>query len=280
MASWLGAPDRSAVSVRVESNGPVGALIGSLYVHDRPTGTLFDVPLRDSGAARSSTGQLSLAHRWRLRDSRVDHQCRRRRPRSLWPASHTTGRRAGFRPTRAGARRVGDVRSPRVARPAAEGWHGPALPPGTDQGRFIWTMLCSGQSARLVGRAEVTSTQPRRQQLLQLRPVLPGLVRGRGYLAVPANRRRRRECVVHGDPYRQNCYGQQYQMNIWAGSWNVAIPDVASVYTQTYGVGQLSGNSGGETLLAGTGAPNGGSPMWKTASSTRLRMSNQPAQKC
>jgi len=58
-----------AVSVRVDSDGAAGALIGSLYLHDTRTGMPYDVPLRDSGAARSSTG----SYPWRIDD---DYQTR------------------------------------------------------------------------------------------------------------------------------------------------------------------------------------------------------------
>ena len=268
MASLAGSASSDAVAVRVESNGPAGALIGSLYVEDRPTGTLFDVPLRDSGTARSSTG----SYPWRLDgdyETRVvDHQCRRGAG-EVRGAHRVRRRRAGAGSARAGGGRVGHVRSARVARPAAmKDGTGRTLARGTDHGRFIWSVYGGGQSARLVGRAEVISARRGVSSSYSCGQCCPD-----SFVVGDISPFQQTVGVAGNASYtvtiRQNCYGQQYQMNIWAGSWNVDIPSVASVATQTYGVGRLSGNAAGETPLAGTGAPNGGRPTSKIASSTR-----------
>ncbi len=56
--------DLDAVSVQIVNSGLPGNLIGALYATDRTTGIVQDIPLRDSGRLRNSTG----AYPWRLDD--------------------------------------------------------------------------------------------------------------------------------------------------------------------------------------------------------------------
>jgi hypothetical protein len=48
--------DLDSVSVQVGNEGAPGSLIGALYSRNEKTGVAYDVPLRDSGSPRSSTG--------------------------------------------------------------------------------------------------------------------------------------------------------------------------------------------------------------------------------
>ena len=48
--------DLDAVSVQIVNNGNAGSLIGALYSTNQTTGVFYDVPLRDSGVVRNSTG--------------------------------------------------------------------------------------------------------------------------------------------------------------------------------------------------------------------------------
>lgn len=48
--------DLDSVSVQVGNDGAPGSLIGALYSRNEKTGVAYDVPLRDSGSPRSSTG--------------------------------------------------------------------------------------------------------------------------------------------------------------------------------------------------------------------------------
>jgi hypothetical protein len=49
-------PDLDAASVQIINDGAPGSLIGALYGADKTTGMVYDVPLRDSGPVRRSTG--------------------------------------------------------------------------------------------------------------------------------------------------------------------------------------------------------------------------------
>ncbi len=52
--------DLDSVSVQVSNTGNAGSLIGALYSLDTQTGITYDVPLRDSGPPRASTGAYSI----------------------------------------------------------------------------------------------------------------------------------------------------------------------------------------------------------------------------
>ncbi|HMG76124.1 MAG TPA: hypothetical protein VK582_21660, partial [Pyrinomonadaceae bacterium] len=57
-----GRPEFDDVSIQVLNTGTSGSLIGALNGHDSSTGMTYDVPLRDIGGLRNSTG----AYPWRL----------------------------------------------------------------------------------------------------------------------------------------------------------------------------------------------------------------------
>lgn len=57
-----GRPDFDQVSIQVLNNGSPGSLIGALNGKDTAAGMTYDVPLRDMGGIRNSTG----AYPWRL----------------------------------------------------------------------------------------------------------------------------------------------------------------------------------------------------------------------
>ena len=248
MASLAEDAGSDAVSVRVESSGLSGALVGSLYVQDVKRGTLFDVPLRDSGGARSATG----SYPWRIDgdyNTRVSITNTGTVPSGFVARVAYAGGELVFNPSElaAGASATFDLRALRGQR--RKDGVGQTLPPGADHGRFIWTVFEGGQSARLIGRAEIVSARhgvsssyscgqccPDSFVYADLSPFHRDLELGQSSTYT----------IVQG---YQNCYGQQYTLNVWPTSWSVWTPSVASVYTQTYGVGQVTGNSGGETDL-------------------------------
>jgi hypothetical protein len=242
-----GVPD--AVSVRVESNGVPGALIGSLYVRDVKKGTLFDVPLRDSGGARSSTG----SYPWRIDgdyETRVSITNAGTVPAKFVARIAHAGGELVLNPVElaVGASATFDLRTLRSQR--RKDGVGQTLPAGADRGRFIWTVFQGGQSARLIGRAEIVSARdgvsssyscgqccPDSFVYADLSPFARDLELGQSSTYT----------IVQG---YQTCYGQHYTMNVWPYSWSVWVPSVASVYTQTYGVGRVTGDSGGDTDLS------------------------------
>jgi hypothetical protein len=62
MAAATGRDDFRMASAEVENDGPAGRLIGALCRRGKATSMSYEVPLRDSGPARSSTG----SYPWRV----------------------------------------------------------------------------------------------------------------------------------------------------------------------------------------------------------------------
>ena len=250
MASLSASVQTGAVSVRVESNGPPGSLIGSLYTYDTKTATQFDVPLRDSGAARSSTG----SYPWRIDD---DYETRV----SITNAGSTVAQfvaRIAYdsggelvfkaRELAPGASATFDLRLLRDQ--GTKDGKGNALPRGAKQGRFIWTVINSGQSARLVGRAEVTSVRlgvsssyscgqccPDSWLFSTISPYEQSMLMGNSA-----------SYTIVG--YWENCYHSQWSMTIAPYGWNVYTPDVASLATESSG-GRATGEWEGATDFGG-----------------------------
>jgi hypothetical protein len=129
-------------------------------MYDQTTGLPLDVPLRDSGAARSSTG----SYPWRIDD---DYQTRVSIT-NVGPAPAKFVARIAYpggelvfdaRELAVGASATFDLRALRDQQ--RKDRVGRALPRTAAQGRFMWTVYGSRQSARLVGRAEMVSARQR-----------------------------------------------------------------------------------------------------------------------
>ncbi len=250
MAVLAGSTGAEPVSVRVESTGPVGALIGSLYVHDTKIGTPFDVPLRDSGAARSSTG----SYPWRIDG---DYETRASITNAGTVTAQFVARIAldgdgelvfGPRELAPGASATFDLRALRDQ--GIKDAKGRALPPGAERGRFIWTILTSGQSARLVGRAEVTSTKLGVSSSYSCGQCCPD-----SWLFSTISPYQQSMSVGSSAAYTivgywESCYHQQWSMNISPYGWNVNAPGVASLASQ-YPGGHATGQGEGTTDFAG-----------------------------
>ena len=236
--------------MRVDNTGPIGALIGSLYVHDTKIGTPFDVPLRDSGAARSSTG----SYPWRIDG---DYETRASITNAGTVTAQFVARIAydgdgelvfGPRELAPGASATFDLRALRDQ--GTKDAKGRALPPGAERGRFIWTILTSGQSARLVGRAEVTSTKLGVSSSYSCGQCCPD-----SWLFSTISPYQQSMSVGSSAAYTivgywENCYHQQWSMNISPYGWNVNAPSVASLASQ-YPGGRATGQGDGTTDFAG-----------------------------
>jgi hypothetical protein len=234
----------ASVSVRVESDGPAGGLIGSLYARDLKRGTLFDVPLRDSGAARKSTG----SYPWRIDDdyqtvvsitnagpipakfvARIAYADGELvlKPRELAPGASASFDLRAFRDTRQTDSK------------------GRALPRDVTQGRFLWSIHSSGAIARLIGRAEMVSDSLGVSSSYSCGVCCPD-----SFVWGSVNPYQLNLAVASTGDYTvvgeyENCYGSQYEVGVWS-SWQVDS-SIASVYTPDYGAGRATGESEGTT---------------------------------
>lgn len=152
--------DLDSVSVQVDNSGAAGNLIGALSSKNQTTGVVYDVPLRDSGRLRNSTG----AYPWRLDGDYT----------SIVTLTNTSNEPTQFRATvfYNGGRymisprtlAVGETAKFNLKKLRDEGIpdvFGNTIPATAMSGQFTWSILRPTDSSRLIGRSEVVSRSNR-----------------------------------------------------------------------------------------------------------------------
>jgi hypothetical protein len=148
--------DLEKVSVRIINDDEAGSLIGALYSVDDNTGIIQDIPLRDSGRMRNSTG----AYPWRLDDdfsSVVSITNVGKLKAQFLVKIYFEG--GTYTPTtqelEVGETATFDLRKIRDERIPDE--RGNLIPQTATVGQFNWSVLRGNESVRLNGRSEVVS---------------------------------------------------------------------------------------------------------------------------
>lgn len=152
--------DLNAVSAQISNSGSPGSLIGALYSTDQTTSVNQDIPLRDSGRLRNSTG----AYPWRLDDdyssvvsiTNVGSQTAQFSTKIYYKGGTYTpklselavGETASF-----DLRRLRDERVPDQ--------NGSVIPATVTVGQFSWSALRASDEIRMNGRSEVVSRSRR-----------------------------------------------------------------------------------------------------------------------
>jgi hypothetical protein len=148
--------DLKFVSAQVINSGAPGSIIGALYSTDRRKGVSYDVPFRDSGVLRNSTG----SYPWRVDDDYTtivnitnisDH------PASFivdirYPGGHY------FVPAKelpASGTATFDLR--KLISEQKPDNQGNVIPLSTTGGQFHWSIFKSPPSSKFIGRSEVVS---------------------------------------------------------------------------------------------------------------------------
>jgi hypothetical protein len=154
-AAVAGRPEFDHVSVQVLNSGPRGSLIGALNGMDEMTGMTYDVPLRDIGGIRNSTG----AYPWRL-----DHDVTTvvsitnvgTTPSEFVVLINYPGGPYLLDPLKiaAGGTVLFDLR--KIRDEQIPDRNGNTIPLSVKGGQFKW-FIHGGGSARLIGRAEMLS---------------------------------------------------------------------------------------------------------------------------
>ena len=153
--------DLDEVSVQIVNSGAPGSLIGALYGTNQRTGTVYDVPLRDSGKLRESTGAypirldgdystiISLTNASDA-PTKFTAQINYEGGPYLLPIYHLSP----------GQTVVLDLRKLRDEQ--VPDWQGRTLPHSFTGGQFHWSIRGVNPTARVLGRAEIVS---RREQV-------------------------------------------------------------------------------------------------------------------
>lgn len=244
MAAVANRSDLDEVSVQVLNSGAAGSLVGALYGTNQTTGTVYDVPLRDSGALRNSTGGYpirldgdystiisitNVSDKEGAFTSYINHE----NGRYILPVRHLgAGETAIF-----DVRKLRDEHAPDV--------NGHTLPASFTVGQFRWSI--HGGDVRLLGRAQIVSLSEhvsssyscgiRCPSIFAGLSVIPGSIR----LLVDEFTQVRAE-ETDGDPYG-NYWTFEVSPN-WSGDNN-------SIAAISYGSGsyQVAGIAPGETRI-------------------------------
>jgi hypothetical protein len=152
--------DLASVSAQVLNNGAPGSLIGALYSTDRSSQLAYDVPLRDSGRMRNSTG----SYPWRVDNdyttivniTNINEQAASFIVDIRYPGGHY------FLPAKelaVGGTATFDLRQ--LISEQKPDSKGNVIPLSTEGGQFHWSVFGGAASSKLIGRSEVVSLSQR-----------------------------------------------------------------------------------------------------------------------
>lgn len=238
-------------SIRVVSNGAPGNLVGYVAAIDRSSLVAYELPLREPGPMRQSTGNYP----WRL-DGDYSSVV------SIVNVGATTAAFSAIITYAGGQYRVPpetlppgatatfDIRDVRARQ--IPGLDGGLLPLEAEKGQFKWSIGGPVNEARLNGRMEIVSRSTGQSSSYSCAQCCPDSYSS-GILqpsAVWTPSGWSTQFTVLSQ--LRTCSGSEGgQLYAWADSWGVANPSVASVDTTGYGTANANGLSGGHTGIAG-----------------------------
>ena len=241
--------DLSSVSVQVLNSGAPGSLIGALYGTDKIKRLSYNVPLRDSGPIRSSTG----SYPWRVDEDYT----------TIVNITNISDHSASF---------IVDIRYPtghyflQVKDVAANGTstfdlrkliseqkpdnQGNVIPLSTTGGQFHWSIFGSPPSSKFIGRSEVVSVSNHVSSSYSCPACCPESGPF-GQIIVPND-------MSVGDSQTLQTTGTVYDCNNYptnigglpVDEWGISDPSIAS-YSPDYGSSTVvEGLNGGEAFIS------------------------------
>lgn len=148
--------DLDAVSVQIENDGAAGSLIGALYSTNQTTGVVYDVPLRDSGPLRNSTG----AYPWRLDgdySTNVTITNVGGETTQFRVSIYYNGGRYLLKPLVLAVGETAKYNLKKLRDEQTPDDNGNLIPLNATSGQFNWSIIRATNSTRLIGRSEVVS---------------------------------------------------------------------------------------------------------------------------
>lgn len=232
--------DLDSVSVQVLNSGAPGSLIGALYSQDRTTGVTYDVPLRDSGSPRASTGAYPV---------RLDGDYT-----TVLSITNVTDKQGEFTlqvnydggtyelglvTAIPGETKTFDIRKLRDEQTPDRNGH--PFPRDLSTGQIRWSMRGNG-SVPLFGRAEVVSQRDSVSSSYSCVTCCPHSFNDGwldpGYSQIFSGDSQQ----ILGKERQRDCYGNIYgPYDMSWGNWYAANPDIATMD----GSGQATGVSPG-----------------------------------
>jgi hypothetical protein len=241
--------DLERVSVEVVNSGPPGSLIGGLSAFGRDLEQVFDVPLREPGSVRQSTG----SYPWRIDG---DYN-------TVVSVTNVAATRATFvvkityadgsiqpapQHLAPGETAMFDMRRLRDGQSAGAG----RLPATVTTGQFRWSIIQSRGETKLNGRAEIVSVAEGRTSSYSCPECCPWSHAGAWVspttVTVPVGGTGDAG-VTEG--FRDCYYNFMGTYPAYAGWWDVVTPSVTSVTTVDWGLARADGLAEGLTDATG-----------------------------
>jgi len=244
--------DVDRVSVRVVSDGAPGALVGYLAAVDPASLTAYELPLRDAGPMRQSTGNYP----WRL-DGDYSSIA------SIANVGATGGTFSAVITYAGGVYRV----APELLQPGATatfdlrkirdqrlpGLDGGVLPADAAKGQFKWSIAGPVFTARLNGRMEIVSKRTGQSSSYSCGQCCPDSYYYGILNPVPVTTASGASMGFSVLSQMQTCSGSTGgQLYAYANSWYVADTSITSVTTTGYGTASADGLDGGASDISGS----------------------------
>lgn len=238
-------------SAQILNQSGTNNLIGALYSTDLSTKTTYDVPLRDSGPVRNSTG----SYPWRidgdystvisitntLQDAAkylvtINYEAGRY---SLDPKELASGETAVFDLREIRDEQIGDK-------------DGNKIPHSVDIGQFRWSLI-GGDTLRAIGRSEVVSVSRGVSSSYSCPVCCPDSFSGIGITPGSSVGPLGGTALLSVDGFLTDCYFNQYGPYAWSVSqWYIENPSVISLAMVSQGSAQMGCLSLGQSQFSGT----------------------------
>jgi hypothetical protein len=234
--------DLESVSVELENDKSPGSLIGALYVKNLSNGVRYDVPLRDSGRLRNSTG----AYPWRLDGdykttvtvTSVGTESVGLRVLIFYNGGQYTLSPSDLAPgksVRFDLRRIRDDQVPDQ--------YGHVIPLSATGGQFDWGIINPSDQTRLAGRSEVVSAADNVSSSYSCNYCCPP--QGPSYTVPPVSLMEGETANFSVTEWWYNCYG-------WGFPSQGSIPGLSTVQSTTVSATMLAkGTMQAQGLIAG-----------------------------
>jgi hypothetical protein len=235
--------DLDSVSVQITNSGAAGSLIGALYSTNQTTNLTQDIPLRDSGRLRNSTG----AYPFRLDDdyssivyiNNVGSQTAEFNVKLYYTGGSYTFAKQQLA---AGATASFDIKRLRDNR--APDRNGNLIPLNATVGQFAWSMIHITDETKLVGRSEVISRSRKVDSSYSCPVCCPSSGPSFSPIAVFVAAGNYYDYYLDG--FWFDCYGRNAGVTAESLSVNVAEPNIANA-TMSSGLFDATGVLDGET---------------------------------
>lgn len=240
--------DLDTVSVQIVNSGSPGSLIGAAYGKSRATQLTYDVPLRDYGKIRNTTG----SYPWRIDDdystivsiTNMGNQPARFQveirypggPYSIKPRQLAIGETVTF-----DLRTMRDKHEPDRT--------GKTLPMGLDHGQFHWSLVATPGEAHIIGRAEVVSRTAHVASSYSCTVCCPDYGPSGGFAPNAYGLYIDGFAATGSNGQYIDCYSNTYPTSIW---WTSLSTWDSSVATFASGTEDLQGEGAGFTYAVGT----------------------------